>query len=896
MGNLKKIMAMLVVFAMLFSMASVSVFAAAGDGGSFAIEVDVNADLVKQGESVEMSIYATHTNPATPLAAYNLIAPAFWFTFDNTNLTIAEKDDVTSMFRSALGDAVSTSGNTLKIGTMAAKPITTGTKTLLAKLTVGVSDSAPTTEPYALDISNKASVTFGPGKEAILSFASTSEKITVIATDTINEVEAVAAVADKTVGTDAGVNGAGLGLPQKLAVTDSVKDTVEGEELDVTWDTSSFNSLSVAEQTITGTVTAPTDAWGFKDDFVQPSVKVTLQPLTSVDAEGGITVDKAEITIDQVSAKTEFTPDEVKAIIEKADPVITVKNGDITDTYETYTVEGAELVNEDGQTATATLKFSGSSKSGIFNLAEITATVTVKVTGKDNITGTVPATLDTAVLGTTVDTLELPKVVAVTSDKGIAKELNVAWNLEGYDPKKLEAQIFEGTVSVPAEKAELWTIADGVKASLTITLQPLTTVDAEGGITVDKTEIEKMFVEGQAGNFTPDEVEAIVKGAVHVITDKNGEFTDTYETYTVEETELANEVGQTATVTLKLSGLSKNGIFNLGEKTATVTVKVTPNTIPFDAENAFFDVVPSGDATTNKSIVVSGKAAGNVGKEVVIALTKVVGEKETALKPIKTVIKEDGTFSTYFTAKDIGVDVEQSIIVSVKVGGATLFIKDAVATADIDIVKSNTVSVGGITAGGGSNKPSTPEEPEKPVVDPVTGFADMVGHWATEAVANLKKLGVINGKTETEFEPEGLVTRAEFAKMIATMFKLEVGSTDSKFADCPADAWYTQFIVAAAEAGYLNGTSETTFGPEDNISRQDICTILGRILEDEAKEVKAFADDNEVADYAKDHVYKLAGLGIVNGYEDGTFGPAKNATRAEAAKILNSVYNLNAAE
>ena len=115
---------------------------------------------------------------------------------------------------------------------------------------------------------------------------------------------------------------------------------------------------------------------------------------------------------------------------------------------------------------------------------------------------------------------------------------------------------------------------------------------------------------------------------------------------------------------------------------------------------------------------------------------------------------------------------------------------------------------------------------------------------------------------------------------------------DSAFEDCRANDWYTPYVIAAAEAGYVNGVSDTAFGANNEISRQDICTILGRILGLDAAEAEAtFADVDDIADYALAAVKALADNGIIGGYEDGTFAPTKSATRAEVCKILSSVLS-----
>lgn len=192
----------------------------------------------------------------------------------------------------------------------------------------------------------------------------------------------------------------------------------------------------------------------------------------------------------------------------------------------------------------------------------------------------------------------------------------------------------------------------------------------------------------------------------------------------------------------------------------------------------------------------------------------------------------------------------------------------------------------------------TEEPTDKPTEE--TTFVDVpAGHWAAEAIDYLKSVGAVNGKTETEFDPDGSVTRAEFTKMLVSLIDTEAAATGVEFADCPADAWYTPYVAKAVAMGLVNGVSDTEFAPNSTISREDVCTIIGRFLnitaEIEDKEL-TFTDAADVAEYAARYVAYMAELGIVNGYADGSFGPKASITRAESAKVLYGLSKVLAAK
>jgi hypothetical protein len=94
----------------------------------------------------------------------------------------------------------------------------------------------------------------------------------------------------------------------------------------------------------------------------------------------------------------------------------------------------------------------------------------------------------------------------------------------------------------------------------------------------------------------------------------------------------------------------------------------------------------------------------------------------------------------------------------------------------------------------------------------------------------------------------------------------------------------------------VNGVGDGSFAPKENISRQDLCTILYRALlklgiELPDPEPADFTDEAAVAAYAKEAVAVLKRLGIVSGRTDGSFDPRAFATREEAAKIICGIMD-----
>ncbi len=102
--------------------------------------------------------------------------------------------------------------------------------------------------------------------------------------------------------------------------------------------------------------------------------------------------------------------------------------------------------------------------------------------------------------------------------------------------------------------------------------------------------------------------------------------------------------------------------------------------------------------------------------------------------------------------------------------------------------------------------------------------------------------------------------------------------------------WARDYVKAMYEMGIIKGRANDdgtyTFAPFENISRAEAMTILGRIIEDTETAQLNFADNADIPDWAAESMRKLLGVGIINGYSDNTIKPQNNIKRAEAAVML----------
>ena len=225
----------------------------------------------------------------------------------------------------------------------------------------------------------------------------------------------------------------------------------------------------------------------------------------------------------------------------------------------------------------------------------------------------------------------------------------------------------------------------------------------------------------------------------------------------------------------------------------------------------------------------------------------------------------------------------------------------------IQALSAATGSSGGGASGGGSGggsgvpfpavsdgKPTTSPSPTAPI-EITSGFNDIGDYgWAKEAIESLSAKGIIAGKGGGKFCPGESITREEFIKLAVLLFDISQGSGECTFEDAVSDAWYYPYIKTAYTAGVINGISSDTFGLGMQITRQDAAVIIGKCISAESEEDKKaeFSDMDEISDYAAEAVKRMYALGIINGYEDGSFRPKNSITRAEAAKILYGAAGL----
>ncbi|KAI7263874.1 hypothetical protein KC345_g9002 [Hortaea werneckii] len=179
------------------------------------------------------------------------------------------------------------------------------------------------------------------------------------------------------------------------------------------------------------------------------------------------------------------------------------------------------------------------------------------------------------------------------------------------------------------------------------------------------------------------------------------------------------------------------------------------------------------------------------------------------------------------------------------------------------------------------------------VVKSAKTFSDITGHWAKPAIDLLASKLIITGTSSTAFSPSQSVTRAEFAALITRSLGLASASGGTAFSDVSSTAWYADAVQTAAAAGLITGYTDGSFKPGSPITRQEMAAVLSKAIKYTGKTLTAdpaalakFSDAAGIPAWSKTAVAEIAAAGIIQGTPDGAFAPAKLATRAEAATML----------
>ena len=230
-----------------------------------------------------------------------------------------------------------------------------------------------------------------------------------------------------------------------------------------------------------------------------------------------------------------------------------------------------------------------------------------------------------------------------------------------------------------------------------------------------------------------------------------------------------------------------------------------------------------------------------------------------------------------------------------------------------EVNNEQTAPENSIMASGDNSQPAPPEvsdgfkEPAKPAIgDGVVNssyknkFTDMNDYWwAMDAVNELSAKGVIKGRSETEFDPDSNITRADNTVLLLRVLGKTTEFTEN-FNDVYEGSYYYNEIGMAKALGFASGVGDNNFDPEAAVKRQDMATLAYRVLSREGlltsipntAVLNGFADKDSIDFYAREAIAACVDAGLMSGYGDGTINPQGNASRIEVALFIYRISNM----
>ena len=211
--------------------------------------------------------------------------------------------------------------------------------------------------------------------------------------------------------------------------------------------------------------------------------------------------------------------------------------------------------------------------------------------------------------------------------------------------------------------------------------------------------------------------------------------------------------------------------------------------------------------------------------------------------------------------------------------------------ADIVCTKGADQPVGPVTPVN-PGKPSTPTTPDKPTDG--FKFTDVSRNdWFYGDVSYVYENGIMDGVSAETFAPNATLTRGMIVTILYRMENKPAVTGASKFTDVDANEWYGAPVAWAAGNGIVTGYSETTFGPNDPVTREQLAAILYRYAVYKGmsavtleQNLSRFTDADQISAYAVPAMNWAVGKGLING-ADGKLSPKASATRAQVAAIIH---------
>ena len=192
---------------------------------------------------------------------------------------------------------------------------------------------------------------------------------------------------------------------------------------------------------------------------------------------------------------------------------------------------------------------------------------------------------------------------------------------------------------------------------------------------------------------------------------------------------------------------------------------------------------------------------------------------------------------------------------------------------------------------GGSTPSTVPTTPQQPTDLPFTDV--QAGVWYADAVKYVFEQGLMSGISAQQFGPDSTVTRGQ---VVTILWRLAGSPTVSgkTFTDVSASVWYADAVAWASTNGVVSGYESGLFGPEDQVTREQLAAILYRYAlisgkdAEKTADLSGYTDSVTISTWAPQALKWAVGSGLISGTGANTLSPRGTATRAQIAVILQN--------
>lgn len=171
-------------------------------------------------------------------------------------------------------------------------------------------------------------------------------------------------------------------------------------------------------------------------------------------------------------------------------------------------------------------------------------------------------------------------------------------------------------------------------------------------------------------------------------------------------------------------------------------------------------------------------------------------------------------------------------------------------------------------------------------------FRDTSNHWAEDSIAFCASRGIFQGVGDDRFAPNAEMNRAMFTTVLYRLAGSPAVRGGDGFSDVTDGSWYTDAVLWGQSTGIIGGYGNGLFGPNDPVTREQMCTLLVRWLDymgyelPAVKDDKVFTDADQFSSWARESISYAQISGLINGVPGGAFAPKNNASRAENSAVF----------